>query len=760
MVWDTSWFGMKKKHENGIITKQLQNSYMPMTIQRFKKLIFGMKTNPRRQTMKKRTAWFRMIGLLFAVVLWGSISQTGEDLFQKALRLERNEGKLVEAIELYNKVVAEGKGQSLAAQAQLRIGLCYEKLGQKTIKQAQEAFQKVVDNFPGEIEAVKMAQEKLSNFLKAQSAIEKASKEFNLRKIWSGPLTDTLGAPSPDGRYLSMVDWMTGDLAVRDLTTGKNRRLTDKGSWQESSEFALFSRWSPDGKKIVYNWLNKEECFELRIVEPDNPEPRILYPVGTMEYVHPFEWSPDGNNILALVTQAPRTSQIGLISVADGSFRVLKTTDNDWQSNLPIFTFSPDGRYIAFSNLQDEDTQNRDIFLMSVEDKQETVLIEHPMNDSLLGWSPDGKWILFASDRTGSTDAWIVRVELGKPIQAPEMIKKDLGHIDPMGFTQKGSFIYGVSNQGNDIYAIYIDPESGKMNSPPVKATKRYEGSNQSPAYSADGKYLAYVSTRAPRPIQRNVLCIRDLQTGKERELDPEEIDFNYPRWSPDGQFISVEGQDKEGIVGIYRIDVKTGTVDPIIQIEPGVTLYSHRWAKDGQSIFYTRSDPDEKGQNYLRKSHIHVHNIVNGQDDILTGSPDDAKDIDISPDGQWLALLNRTAKRVLRIMPTLGGELRALYSFEDMTNSVISPAWIAGGKYILFYKDATDSPEAESKELVRVPAEGGRIQRLGLKMVNFRHFSVHPDGQHIVFYSRGAKTEGSEVWVMENFLPKNEKKK
>jgi len=689
------------------------------------------------------------------IFVFGNLSsqESAAEYFEKAFYYEDVQGDLQKAIELYEQILKQfPENREVAAKAQLHIGLCYEKLG---LQEAPKAYQKVLDDFPEQKEAVKIAQEKLSVFLKVQAAIEKIDKEFNIRKVWSGLLTDTLGAPSPDGKFLSIVDWATGDLAVRDIATGKNRRLTDKGSWAESSELALFSGWSPDGKKIVYNWLNKEECFDLRIVDLDDPKPKILYQVEKMEYVHPFEWSPDGKNILALVTRAPNISQVGLISVADGSFRVLKTTDDDWASNLPLFTFSPDGKYIAFSFLQDEDTQNRDIFLMSVEDKHETPLIKHPMNDSLLGWSPDGRWILFASNRTGSTDAWIVRVDRGKQIQAPEMIKKDLGHIEPMGFTRNGAFIYGVSNQMTDIYAIDIDPDSGKIQNPPAKATQRYEGSNRSPAYSADGKYLAYVSTRGPRPLQHNVLCIRNEQTGEERELKPDQIDFNFPRWSPDGRFISVEGKNKAGNVGIYRIDVKPGGVEPVVQVDPGVIIYSHRWSKDGKSIFYTRSDPDAKGPAYSRNSLIYVHDISSGQQKVLSGSPNDAKDIDISPDGQWIALLNRTAKRVLRIIPTSGGEPRVLYSFEDMTNAVISPAWIAGGKYILFYRDATDSLEEESKELVRIPAEGGQLQELGLKMAEFRHFSVHPDGHHIVFHSRGTKMSWPEVWVMENFLPK-----
>jgi len=716
--------------------------------------------------MKRKSTWFGVIGLFLTAALLGAFSQSGEDLFQKALRLERNEGKLMEAIELYNKVVAEGKSESLAAQAQLRIGLCYEKLGQKSVRQAQEAFQKVIDNFPGQTEAVKVAQEKLSNFLKAQSALEKAEKKFNIRKVWADPSTDTMGAPSPYGRYLSFVDWTTGDLAVRDLATGKNRRLTHKGSWTESSELALYSRWSPDGKKIVYNWLNKEECFELRIVELDDPKPRILYPVENMEYVHPFGWSPDGRNILVGVIRATNISQVGLISVADGSFRALKTSDDDWAGNLPLFTFSPDGKYIAFSFPQDEDTQNRDIFLMSVDDRHETLLIKHPMDDSLLGWSPDGKWILFASDRTGSTDAWAVRVDQGRQIRAPEMIKKDLGQIGPMGFTRDGSFFYGVSYLMTDIYKTAIDPDSGKILSPPEKVTLRYEGSNSFPSYSPDGKYVAYISTRGPGPLRRRILCIRNMLTGKERELHPELKRFNSPRWSPDSRFVSVEGEDSDEHFSIYRVDIQTGAVDPIVQVEPGVVIYSHRWSKDGQSIFYTRSDPDEKGPVNLRNSHIYIHDIVSGEDKILPGSPSDAKDIDISPDGQWLVLLNRDKKRDIRIILTSGGEPRTLYSFEQQEFPVIiSPTWIAGGKFILFFQEKTDF-ESDATiwvgELMRISTKGGEPQALGLKMVEFRHFSVHPDGQQIVFHSRGSETERkwAEIWVIENFLPMNENKK
>jgi len=707
-----------------------------------------------RKTKKRTFILFLTTIILLFLFVDLSSQQTAEELFEKALYTEEAQGDLQKAIGLFEQVLKQfPENREIAAKAQLHIGLCYEKLG---LQEAPKAYQKVIEDFPEQKEAVKVAQEKLSVLRKAQSVIAKVEKEFNIRKVWSGPGTDILGTPSPDGKYLSFVDWITGDLAVRDLVTGKNRRLTDKGSWAESAEFALFSKWSPDGKKIVYNWLNKEDIFDLRIVGIENPKPRILYSNEEMGYVQPFEWSPDSNSILAVIAQGQESMQLGLISVADGSFHILKDiSGREWLGYPPLITFSPDGKYVAYDYPQDEDTQKRDIFVMSVDDKQETPLISHPMNETLLGWAPDGKWIFFVSNRTGARDAWIAGVDKGELKQSPEMIKKEIGFIHPLGFTQKGQFYYGIDNAMTDVYSIQIDSDTGKILSSPKKATLHYEGSNRAPAYSTDGKYLAYVSTRGFGPLRRRILCILDVQTGKERELKPELDRFGYPRWSPDGRFISVEREYGNNQFGIYLIETQTGAVDHIVQVDPEVVIYSHRWSRDGETIFYTGSEPEAKVQNPLRTSHIYVHDIASGQDKILPGSPADAKDIDISPDGRWLVLLNRDDERVLRVMPTSGGEPRTLYSFKQLPSRITSPTWIAGGKYILFYLDKTVSDPSPILELVRIPAEGGELEELGLEMMEFRHFSTHPDGQHIAFHSRGSTMRWPEVWVMENFLPK-----
>ena len=83
-----------------------------------------------------------LIAVLIVLSLsFGSITvQNGYDLFQKALAKERAEGNLEEAIALYQQVIKEAKDESLSAKAQFRIGICYEKLGQKKGKTCSGSF--------------------------------------------------------------------------------------------------------------------------------------------------------------------------------------------------------------------------------------------------------------------------------------------------------------------------------------------------------------------------------------------------------------------------------------------------------------------------------------------------------------------------------------------------------------------------------------------------------------------------------------------
>ena len=704
--------------------------------------------------MKTKSIICVALALVVAFVLAGAGQQSAEQLYKTGLYEEEVGGNLQKAIGIYQDILNRfPDNRGIAAMAQLHIGLCYDKLG---TSEAEKAFQKVIDNYPEQSEAVREAKEKLAVLLRSRALIKTGDTEFKLRQVWAGSEVDILGNVSPDGRYLSFVDWQTGDLAIREIATGTNRRVTNKGSWEQSPEFALFSTWAPDSRRIVYQWWTKDEIYELRVIDINNPAPRVLpLSIKKDDYVHPFDWSPDGKFILAGFFLVEPPTQLGLISADDGSVKVLKSRFDAHPLERGIwgFSFSPDGKYIAYDiSKEDRAYKKKDIFLLSADGSTETQLIEHPASDTVFDWTPDGKGLLFISDRTGTLDLWLARIAGGKTEGEPQMLKSGVGVVEPMGVTLGGALFYGISGSSTDVYEVGIDPQTGKITSPAKKAVLLYEGQNASPDYSPNGKLLAYISSfemPAGRRAQR-VIGILSPETGQVRELNPDLRSYAYPEWAPDGRFISVEGISLDDRQGIFRVDVQTSDVVPIVLSDKGTEIYSHRWSKDGKLMFYSTGD------RYGKSGSVFVHNFETGREERLAGSPSDAQWMDISPDGKWLALMNRGEKRTITIMPTSGGEPREIYSFEEQEGPVLTPAWSSDGRYIYFPK----TQKSPIYDLYRVSVDGGEAQKIDLSMGRFRHFSAHPDGQRLAFSSLGVIPKDSEVWVMENFLPADRAKK
>ena len=702
-----------------------------------------------------------LIAVLFFLPLsFASLStQSAYDLFQKALAKERGEGNLEEAISLYQKVVDETKDESLAAKAQFRIGICYEKLGKEKAKQAQEAFQKVISDYPGQRDIVKMAQEKLSNLVQAQSFVEQGDRGKNLRLVWKESDVDVLeemGVPSPDGRYISYTDWDTGNLAVYEISTQKKWSLTGKKNWEDKS-WPENSRWSPDGKKIAYGWWNNDGKNDLRIIGLDGSKPRIL--TDSYPWIILSDWSPDGKHILAVI-HTESDCLVSLVSVADGSIKTIKK--RKWSDGKMIF--SPDGKYIAFNFLSREGSDS-DIYLLSIDGKTEVPLVEHPANDYFLGWTPNGKYLVFASDRTGTFDAWILPVSDGRPNGEPEIVWKNLGYVNPMGITQNGDFYYGIHSRTSNIYLAAVNPETCLSNGPVKKMSLPFEGRNHRPGFSPDGKQIAFVREPFPRASINylqgpNYLCVRSLEEGRERvfPLNRKVWDLD---WAPDSSSILVFGSDQEHRLGFYRVDANTGEISVVVQNENPARegfVSSPEWSDNGKALLYLHYDRINS------VCPIIYQNLETGQTKKIHQL--DLKNcplFSISPDKKWLAIIDQPIEppaekyeRIIKIIPAEGGEPRELCRFENSKNAMVMPRWSADGRFIIY-------PRIQSGEnlweLWRVPFNGGQPQKMGISMTDASNISPHPDGRQIAFTSHGPTDKGPEIWVMENFLPPKEKK-
>jgi len=127
----------------------------------------------------KKWVWFFI--WCIACLLIGSALQaeTVEEDYQKGLMAEKGQGDLEKAIDLYKKVIKKyaKEEQALAARAQLRIGICYEKLG---LKRAREAYAKLPEKFPGQPRATVAAAKKTRSVQKREEQLEREERELNV----------------------------------------------------------------------------------------------------------------------------------------------------------------------------------------------------------------------------------------------------------------------------------------------------------------------------------------------------------------------------------------------------------------------------------------------------------------------------------------------------------------------------------------------------------------------------------------------------
>ena len=499
----------------------------------------------------KKSIFLPVIALALAIVLpppdtAAQKSQSADVLLGAALHQEEVEGNLEAAIETYKKLLADyPDNRPLAARALLQMGQCYEKLGRD---EARKAYERLVREYGDQPEQVKLARTRLA------ALVAPNPTTLTARRLENAPDDTPSGAISPDGRYLSFWDWQTGDLSVRDLQTGKDRRLTNEGTEGKEgatvSQQAGVSTWSSDSKQIAYAWYVSSDTnrVELRVIGLDGGKPRVLTHYDDVREMGSFAWSPDGKHVVVSVYPRKGPVQIVLVSMTDGSARAL--IDLKREIYPTTVRFSPDGSCIVYDRLPDDTSPERDIFLMSIDTGQERPLIRHPADDYLLGWSRDGKWLVFASDRTGALGLWVVGMSGSKTQGEARLVKQGIDRILPIGLTREGALYYGVVKATEDVYITDLDPTTGKVTGPPKKAIERFEGGNFTPSYSPDGKYLAYVSRRGNSPYPTNVgnaLCIRSLETGQERAFLQGDLAAGAPiiagpRWSPDGRFIVFGG--------------------------------------------------------------------------------------------------------------------------------------------------------------------------------------------------------------------------
>jgi len=248
--------------------------------------------------------------------------------------------------------------------------------------------------------------------------------------------------------------------------------------------------------------------------------------------------------------------------------------------------FSPKGT-IVFTTNRDGD-RNWEIYAINVDGTGLCNLSRSPEGSDIDPvWSPDGKKILFVSDRAGflNQDIYVMDDDGSNQIRLTSDEAKD---YDPV-WSPDGKKIAFVSERSGKAQ-IYIMNSDGTG----LRCISDGTASDRSPAWSPDGKKIAFVSDRYSTERQGNddIFVMNCDGTGIVRLTEHSGYDLN-PQWSPDGKYILFTSSRYGGEeIFLMKAD---GSCKMRLTVTEDIYEWTPVWSPDGLGMVFTRG----KGEDY-----------------------------------------------------------------------------------------------------------------------------------------------------------------
>lgn len=405
------------------------------------------------------------------------------------------------------------------------------------------------------------------------------------------------------------------------------------------------------------------------------------------------------------------------------------TTEGTWTS----LDISPDGKTLVFDMMGD-------LFTVPVTGGKATNLTKGIAFDSHPRWSPDGKKVLFSSDRSGAENIWWIDLEKKDTFQ---VTKERDQNFPSATWTPDGDYI--VYSKGKMQVQLYLVHKNGGAGTQLISTPTTYKTID--PAVSSDGRYIYFSGRTGPwnynASLPQYQLGIYDRETGKTQRITQRYGSCFTPVLSKDGQWLVYGSrfEDKTGLVirnlstgdehwlayPVQRDDqesIATMGVLPGMAFTPDskavIASYGgkiHRIPVDGAAPTEIPISVDlelEMGPRLAFKYPV---------SDSAAALATQIRDAVPSPDGKKLAF---TVLDRLYVMDYPKGTPKRLTTHDFVE---AQPSWSRDGKSIVFISWST-----QGGQIYKVAAAGGVVQQLTKAPALYQGPVFDNDGNRIVF--------------------------
>jgi Tol biopolymer transport system component/DNA-binding winged helix-turn-helix (wHTH) protein len=422
---------------------------------------------------------------------------------------------------------------------------------------------------------------------RAQGVVPEPSA-FRIVPVTTAPGEPEFPAFSPDGREIAFIwdgpERKRYDVYVQLVGADTPLRLT-----YSKSGLLGAPAWSPDGREIAFIRCDATNNGVYAVPALGGPE-RKLTSVGCLHTLpSQLTWLSDGERMLMIDNcSAPESFGVVLLSLVTGAKQCLTQLGSSNEPSEDIFKFalSPDGRAIAFTAPTDLSYSEVYTIPLSGGAPRRLTSNAQPGCSTLtdlgcigLMWTPDGRSIVFTSQRSTLPSLW--RVAAGGGPMERETTYPAIGSFSKNG--RRIAYSEQTSAEPLAIWRADFAREGGPLMGKRELIRSQYDERDAQP--SPDGNQIVWMSSRSGF----SEIWMSGANRASPLQLTHLSGYSGTPRWSPDGKWIVFDSLLLTGKnVQIFVVDAEGRNLHSITSGPYDNVVPS--WSRDGKSIYFASS--------------------------------------------------------------------------------------------------------------------------------------------------------------------------